>query len=278
MRNSNGASPQFWLFVERFYSSHKLYQEQYDLYEGKVANYVERFGKPRHEIRLEPGELSDLLDFKRLERIRDAFLLPLKDASHAFFRSDHSTDFIDRIVNDIFHEISILKEEHYNVLTYTSPDDDLAGEEMRTILDEVHEMFPIKVHRLMHLFDVARGRLEKILPAHKEDVVFIRSLFLNRDGFVAEAYEDGLIQFYRLIYGDDRAFDGFKTVGDSFYHSGFYDQALLGFEAGEEYLQGIAPHHKRRLHSSWKEARDHFKRYGRNCRERIKTREAEEAT
>ena len=136
-------------------------------------------------------------------------------------------------------------------------------------------MFPLKVNRIMHLFDVARGRLEKILPGYKDNVVLIRSLFLNRGGFVGEAYEDGLLQFYRLIYGEDRVFEGFRAVGDSFYHSGFYDQGLLCFEAGREFLQGIAPHHKRRLHSSWKEARDHFKRVGRDCRDCIK--KAEEA-
>ena len=93
---------------------------------------------------------------------------PLKDACHVLFRTQDATDFLDRLVHDIFHEISILKEEHYNIRTY-SPDDrnGLDREELESILDEVHDIFPLKVHRMRHLFELALNRLEKMLPREK---------------------------------------------------------------------------------------------------------------
>ena len=264
MRNDQH-SPYLWTIVERFYRALKLFMEQHDRYEGKVADHVKALKQPREDIRLDQVGLSELLHFKKLENIRDAYLLPLKDACHVLFRSRDSTDFLDRLVHDIFHEISILKEEHYNILTYApgQKPDDPEREEMTAILDEVHALFPLKVHRLKHLFEVARGRIEQILPRYRDNVVLIRSLFLHRDGFVAEAYDGGLLHFYKLLYGEDRLFDGFRAVGDSFYHSGFYQQADQCFSAGEEYLHGVPAQAKRRLQASWKETREHFRRYRR---------------
>ena len=49
MPSENGTSPQFWLFVEIFYNSHKLYREQYDLYESRLHDG--RFSPPnRHPV------------------------------------------------------------------------------------------------------------------------------------------------------------------------------------------------------------------------------------
>jgi hypothetical protein len=130
-------------------------------------------------------------------------------------------------------------------------------------------MFPLKIHRMHHLFDLARNRLEQLMPRFGENKIFIRSLFLNRGGFVAEAYERGLLDFYAILYGANKAFEGFRMVGDSFYESGFYKQAEEGYAAGEEYLHGIPPPQKRKLDPTWKEVRDHCHRYRRLCETRI---------
>ncbi|MEE8142343.1 MAG: hypothetical protein V3T77_04525 [Planctomycetota bacterium] len=273
-RSPYSSTPHIWTIVERFYSSRGIFMAQHDRYEDLVAQYVEREGKPRDQIRLGPEELSGLLNFKELERIRDSYLLPLKDACHALFRSNDTTDFLDRLVNDIFHEISILKEEHYNIRTYARDGRDrLDTEELEAILDEVHDMFPLKVHRMRHLFETACAHLEKLLPRYRDNVVLIRSLFLHRNGFVAQAYEEGLIRFYEIIYGPKLAFTGYQEVGDSFYRSGFYAQARECYLAGEEYLRGVPPSAKRRLDSSWKRNRDHFKRFARECQAHVESAE-----
>lgn len=265
--------PLIWTIVERFYRSRRSFMAIYDRYEGIVAEYVDRFEMPREKIRLGARELSELLNYKELEILRDDYLLPLKEACHRLFRTKDSTDILDRLVNDIFHELSILKEEHYNVLTYDAGQEETAvpGEdgvrkgfelqlEQQAVLDEVHAMFPAKVHRIHHLFEVALGAVEALLPKYRENRVLIRSLFLHRNRFVARVHDDGLISFYRLMYGADRIFEGFTMSGDSFYHSGFYKEAISCYEAGAEYLKGVPPGAKRKLNSTWKDARDHFKR------------------
>lgn len=262
------STPHIWVIVEHFYRSRRIYKDEHDNYERQVQDHVDQLGLPRQQIRLGPEELSRLLHFKELETVRDDHLLPLKEASHGLFRGDDSTDFLDRLLNDIFHEISILKEEHYNVLTYDPSAPDIDWEELNTILDEVHEMFPIKVHRLKHLFEMATARLERILPHYKENTVLVRSLFLHRDDFAAEAYPDGLLHFYGLLYGEQDIVTGFRVVGDSFYQAGFYGEAMECFAAGEAYLQSVPPAAKRRLDASWKETRDHCRRYTRLCEDR----------
>ncbi|MCI0650370.1 MAG: hypothetical protein L0Z55_00655 [Planctomycetes bacterium] len=266
-------TPILWQVVERFYPAYSIYVAQHDSYEELVLEFAAKLGKPRAELRLTPKELTGLLNFKELERLRDDYLSPLKAACHALFRTDDSTDFLDRLVNDIFHEISILKEEHYNVSTYALDDAD-ARLELETILNEVHTMFPIKVHRLKHLFDLARGRLEKILPRYKNNAVLIRSLFLHGAEFASRAYTDGLVHFYRILYGAESAAQGFIVVGDSFFNAGFFPQAIRCYEEGLAYL--AAPNGKSEAAASRREAERHCRRAAAECKEKIASLERDE--
>ena len=117
----------------------------------------------------------------------------------------------------------------------SDPERDLQLEQ-KAVLDEVHAMFPQKVHRIAHLFDVGTSRLEALLHRWKQDPVLIRSLFLQRDQFVKESYEDGLCHFYRLMYGEQNAWQGYRIVGDSFLASGFVSQAHVAYSEGLESL------------------------------------------
>ncbi|HIC23406.1 MAG TPA: hypothetical protein EYO84_08270 [Planctomycetes bacterium] len=240
---SDTAGSLAWRVVERFYCARQVFSSVHDRYEQIVHSYVEKFDQPREEIRLAPRELVELLSTQDLEKLRDQYLMPLKQACHRLFRTEVSTDFLDRLVNDIFHELSILKEEHYNVLTYdvddaarnSDPERDLQLEQ-KAVLDEVHNMFPQKVHRIAHLFDVGTSALEALLHRWKQDPVLIRSLFLQRDQFVKESYEDGLCHFYRLMYGEQNAWQGYRIVGDSFLASGFVSHAHVAYSEGLESL------------------------------------------
>ena len=90
---------------------------------------------------------------------------------------------------------------------------------------------------------------------------------------IARAYERGLIRFYELMYGDDRVVEGFKTVGDSFYHSGFYEIAINCYDEGEQYLQGIPPNAKRTLDPGYKDTRDHFRRHRKKAQKHLEALE-----
>ena len=107
-------------------------------------------------------------------------------------------------------------------------------EEQQVILDEVHEMFPQKVHRIAHLFETGSAALEALLHRWNTDSVLVRSLFLQRDGFVAHAYADGLDHFYRLMYGKEEYARGYLVVGESFLDSGFLERADAALQLGIE--------------------------------------------
>jgi hypothetical protein len=238
-----------WTIVELYYRSHFIFQEQYDRYEERVLHYSNKMGLHRLDLRLNPEDLAALLDLKALERLRDGHLHQLKDLCHLVFRGKDRTDLLDRYVSDIFHEISILKEEHYNVTTYAPQyARDAAEVELKYILDEAHGLFPQKLNQIRFLFGKAQARMEELLASFRKIRIFIRSLYLQREGFVRQAYEEGVRQFYRHMYPDGGPLEGFFEVAQSFYSSGFYSQALEAFRFAEaEYagLRGPSPKARR---------------------------------
>jgi hypothetical protein len=215
-----------WTILRLFYLSLVHFRSQFDRYEERVLALASSSGMDRKLLRLNSSDLAGLLDFKELERLRDGFIHKLKDLCHLVFRTQNQTDPLDRYVSDIFHEISILKEEHYTVTTYAPLYERAADQvELKYILDEAHEMFPQKLRHILHLFGKARELMERHLPSFRAVPVIVRSLFLERDGFVKEAYSDGIRSFYRHMYAWG-AFEGYYQAGLSFYHAGFFPQAL----------------------------------------------------
>lgn len=214
-----------WTIVKLFYRSFTVFQELFSSYERKVLAYSETVGIPRELLRLKPAELGGLLDYKRLEDLRDGFIHELKDLCHLVFRGNNSTDLLDRYVSDIFHEISILKEEHYSVIVYAPLwERDHNEVELKLILDEAHELFPLKLRQIHYLYERAKSRLEAQLASFAGYRLFIRSLYLEREGFVASAYPDGIDQFYRFMYPGG-VVEGYTEVARSFLHSSFLVEA-----------------------------------------------------
>ncbi len=223
-----------WSIIRLFYLALMRFRAEFESYERLVAGHAIKLGVDREALRLKPQELAELLEFKNLESLRDDFILPLKDLCHLVFRTADQTDWLDRFVSDIFHEISILKEEHYTLKTYAPMyERDSQEVELKYIVDEAHVMFPQKLKHIGYLFGKALERMEQLLPRMRSMPIVIRSLYLHRDDdFVLQAYPGGLRDFYRFIYPLG-AFDGYYQVAQSFYHSGFYDQALENFARAE---------------------------------------------
>ena len=223
-----------WTIVELFYRSHTAFRELFESYEERVLSYTRLTGRPREELRLKSDELGNLLDLKSLERLRDDYIQKLKDLCHLVFRWQDQTDLLDRYVSDIFHEISILKEEHYNVKVYGPLyERDSAEVELRHILDDAHARFPQELSHIRYLFGQAQLRLEEHLSSFREMELFNRSLFMHADGFVQQAYPEGIARFYKLMFPGG-ALEGYYTVGLSFYLAGFREQAAQAFTLAEE--------------------------------------------
>lgn len=227
---------QCWRVVRLFYESLAEFNVQREAYDARVLEIARERGTPREALRLTAELLGSLLDFKALERLRDGGLFELKDLCHQIFRSNNQTDALDRFVSDIFHEISILKEEHYTVKIYAPMHERAEDQEfLQIILDDAHEIFPKKMLHAATLFARARDALERHLPAMTKYPIVVRSLWLERDGFIATAYRDGIRHFYRLMYLGGAA-EGFFAAGSSFLDSGFVAQALEAWNLAEAEL------------------------------------------
>ena len=242
-----------WSIVECFYRSHAVFKQQFNRYEQQIVHFTGKLGMHRLDLRLNAEDLAGLLDLKSLEALRDGYLFELKDQCHLIFRAEDRTDLLDRYVSDIFHEISILKEEHYNVKTYAPQyARDEATVELKYILDEAHGLFPQKLNQIRFLFGKALARMEDLLATFRKVRLFVRSLYVHRDGFVREAYPDGVRHFYQLMYSEGGPQEGFFEVGNSFLESGFSLQAMEAFRLAEaEFAELRSPGSRaRRLNAS----------------------------
>lgn len=221
-----------WTILRLFYTSLAEFRRQFRRYDERVIGFAKAAGIDREDLRLPADDLAGLLDFKKLEDLRDGYIHELKDLCHEVFRSKDRTDLLDRYVSDIFHEISILKEEHYTVKTYVPMYERDKAEEAKYILDDAHQVFPRTLTYIQHLFERALDRLESLLRTFSWKPIVVRSLYLHRGGFVRDAYPDGLDHFYRLMYRWG-PLEGYYDVGTSFYEAGFFSQALEAFQAAE---------------------------------------------
>lgn len=231
-----------WSIIRYFYLALVHFRREYERYDGKVMDYSRKSGLDRESLRLNSEQLAGLLEFKNLELLRDGYVQELKNLCHLVFRTDDHTDPLDRYVSDIFHEISILKEEHYTVKTYAPQYERDSNEvELRFILDDAHITMPKKLAQIRYLFGKGRERMEKILPTVRSMPIVIRSLYLHRkDDFIREAYPKGLRAFYSHMYPLG-AFEGYYQVAQSFYHSSFFREASKVFKRAEnEYPAAVA--------------------------------------
>lgn len=230
-----------WEFFQVFFKARDTFLEIYNDYEDRVMTYATHRGVDRMVLRLSAPELSELLDFKKLEILRDDHLEPLRRISHQLFRTAESTDPLDRCVSEAFHEISILKEEQYKLLNFASS---YRGAQIQSFLDEVHHAFPLRVHRVYDLFEASLHRLFELLPTplFREDRIFLRSLYLYGEELLADHYLESLDDFWRKIFLPTGAPGGYLAIAQSFLQSGFrtraYEAIVKAKEAGQQLQDG----------------------------------------
>jgi len=217
-----------WDLVARFFAAKSTFRSQRENYERIVGNYAKKRSVDRRDLHLTTHEIAGLLDFKALEDLRDNHLWELKQMSHSIFRTDDKTDIFDKYISDIYHEVSILKEEHYTVMTYAPAYEeglhlDLA--ERDKILEEVHQLFPRKMEQIRSLFVKAYSRLQELLKLFLDERIFVRSLYLFGNDVLGKAGEGDIAALYEKIYPKGGAVQGYLKVAQSFHESGFYENA-----------------------------------------------------
>ena len=229
-----------WDMVAVFYRAKLTFENLRENYERAVQEYSHKMSVDRAQLHLGTHQMAQLLDFKAIEELRDHLLWDLKTFSHRMFRTSNSTDIFDKYVSDIYHEVSILKEEHYTVSIYAPAYEEGVQQDLTErdkILAEVHEFFPRKLEQIHNLFQKAQARLWEILPQFTQDKVFVRSLYLFGEETLTGACEGGLDGFYMKMYPSGQAVDGYVGAARSFLESGFGDHARQALDRAKAALK-----------------------------------------
>jgi hypothetical protein len=234
-----------WILLRTFYRSYRSFQALLDQYEHRVMSFAQRYGVDRKDLHLPAEELLSLFDSHALLTLRNGELKILREISHELFRGDHPDRF-DNHVTNIYHEVSILKEEDWTLREQSSAED---PKEYERYYREVNFYYPKRLKHVRNLYGKARKRLEKLLPAMGRNTIVVRSSYLFGEKLFAGVYDRGLDDFYEYLYPEGGPLTGYSVAGDSFLEGGF------GAEAAEAYDRAIAE--ARRLHE--RVARDHGK-------------------
>jgi hypothetical protein len=216
-----------WLLIRGLFVSRDRFLRMFRTYERRVQAHSRKLAVDRTRLDLPWTELRSLLDFDVLEQIRDEFLEELKEVAHDLFRSIDSTDILDSYIAQIYHEVSILKEEHYGLEEEYLENDAKAYERVH---EEVKDSFPSRLRHIRDLFVKCRRRLERIIPAMMEGSIVIRSLYLFGDEIVGAAYRDGLVGLYRKAYPEEGEVRGYYDAAQSFRRGGFDELAKSAIE------------------------------------------------
>ncbi len=231
--NGNGSNRQElqWKLLRTFFRSRAAFLKLFDSYEARVASFSEQFSTKRSRLKLPADQLQSLLDFKSLEQLRDRDIVKLKEAAHELFRASDATDRLDHYVSNIYHEISILKEEHYTLKEDFVRMDKV---EYDRFFREVAEFYPKRLRHVKNLYQKALRRLEELLPEMADERIVVRSLYLFGDDLLGTAYRGGLRGLYNHMYPELGDVGGYAVAGKSFLASGFTEEALQAFRKALE--------------------------------------------
>lgn len=215
-----------WTLLRTFYRSYRSFHSLLHQYERRVHEFSERYGVDRTQLQLPPEELVTLLDPLALAALRDGDLAQLRDVSHRVFRSAEVHDRFDTHVTSIYHEVSLLKEEHWTVREHAGDGD---RREYERYYREVNVYYPKRLRHVRNLYGKARRRLEQLLPSMSRSRVVVRSVYLFGDRLVEDVYEGGIEELYEHMYPGGGAVTGYALAGESFLEAGFGAEAAAAF-------------------------------------------------
>lgn len=218
-----------WDFLTTFVAARRSFLSIYRRYERRVLSAARGRGVARTELRLPPADLWKLFHLGRLETLRDERLAPLRELAERIFDEAGDEGLLDAYCGHIFHEISILSEEHRSVGRFVRHHD---PRRYRTLYEEVSGYYPLRLNRVMRFFRAAMKRLDELLPSWSDERVVVRSAYLFGDNLARRAYGQGREALYARMYPDGGAIKGYLEAGRSFQASGFETQAREAYGHG----------------------------------------------
>ena len=218
-----------WDFLTAFFTSRRGFNSVFRRYEARVLRFAREAGVHRDDLVLAPADLARLFFPKRLQHLRDKRLAPLRALGHSLFRDAGVVEPLDTTCSHVYHELSILTEEHQSVVRFQHLSD---PKRYQQVFDEVSGYYPIRLRRIRRLFADGLRRLEELLPGWSHDRVVVRSAYLFGDRLARGVWEeDGLLGLYARMYPAGGAAEGWLEAGKSFLASGFLPEAEAALRA-----------------------------------------------
>jgi len=218
-----------WEIVELHYACRNAFQRIYDSYEERVARQVAEQGVAREKLKLGPQETKDLFDTWALQVLIRERVHRLREVSHSYFRDNDVDDPYDSKVSRIYHELSILKEEHMSVRNFPAGG---GHREFARLFREVSEYYPQRLRRVRDLLQRAQKRFDLIVPQFADDPIVLRSAYLFREELWPQESGRSLQRFLQKVFVGEGPLHGFVMVARSFLKTGFYEHAAAAARLG----------------------------------------------
>ncbi|MDJ0520896.1 MAG: hypothetical protein QNJ90_02360 [Planctomycetota bacterium] len=211
-----------WDFLATFVASRSMFLSIYRRYERRVLRQARGMGVPRAELKLPPQELWKLFHLPRLEHLREVRLKPLRELAREIFGDAGDDGLMDAYCGHIYHEISILSEEHRSVGRFVRHHD---PRRYRSLFEEVSGYYPLRLNRVLRFFRAAMKRLDELLPRWSRERVVVRSAYLFGESLARRAYHEDVDALYARMYPNGGVIRGYLEAGRSFHESGFENSA-----------------------------------------------------
>ncbi len=231
----DGAS--LWEFLRRFISARRTFLSIQRRYERRVTEKCKALGVSRENLVLPPSELFKLFNLRRLAFLKETRLKPLRALAEEIFEARGDEDLLDVYCSHIYHELSILGEEHRSVGRFLRIKD---RRRYRQLFEEVSGYYPKRLQRIRRLFTGGLRRIEVLLPKWAQHRVMVRSVYLFGDKLAGHAYGKGVEALYAFMYPEGREIRGYAEAARNFMTSGFMtlarEAAQKGIDAADGHL------------------------------------------
>ena len=233
--NGNGdPGAELWDFIVTFVAARRTFLSIYRRYEKRVLSACKRLNVRREDLVLPPQELFELFNLRRMTYLRDARLKPLRDLAERIFERSGDEELLDVYCSHIYHEFSILSEEHRSVGRFIRTKD---RRRYRLLFEEVSGYYPERLRRIRRLFTGGLRRIELLLPKWAAHRIIVRCVYLFGDRLALHASGQDVRAIYRRMYPEGGEVKGFLEAGLNFQESGFLararDAGQKAVDAGE---------------------------------------------
>jgi hypothetical protein len=218
-------------FLTTFLAARRAFLTIYRRYERRVLSAARERDVSRDELELPPRDLWNLFSLRRLESLRDERLRPLKDLAERAFGTTGHDELVDVYCTHLFHECSILAEEHRSVGRFVRIHD---RRRYAQLFQEVSRFYPVRLRRMQRFFATGLRRIETLLPEWVGHRVVVRSIYLFGERLARATWGEGIEALYRRMYPRGGAVEGFLEAARSFHASGFRPQAVEAARAALE--------------------------------------------